>query len=452
LKNSYYPSKRGLRYISTITVLFFFCFFCFSQDALANRLKYELYDDQGNELVSLSENQDTSRVKVVAYVPNWNNLVSFAEKIDYSKLTHINIAFESADNMGNLTFSSGNAILIEKAHENGVKVLVSLAGGAESENYTARMKYFRLISDSLRAGFVQKIMDYVISNDLDGMDIDLEGPAINSDYGKFIRDLSVVFKPAGKLVTAALSEGYGGMDVPDSVFQFFDFINIMAYNYSGPWAPNWPGPHSSYSQALGQLNYWKNRGLPKEKAILGVPFYGYGFGDAFSYSGYKYSSIVNMYPGAEYSDQAGNTIYYNGIPTIKKKTQLVMQEAGGIMIWELSLDASGPKSLLLAIDQVLRGETTYVANSFDKESNLNIYPNPAAYNTCINYSLSSDSNTNLSIYGMQGQLIKTIDENGHKPAGNYSIILDVSEFAPGLYIICLTRGQTIESKKLIIQK
>jgi chitinase len=43
----------------------------------------------------------------------------------------------------------------------------------------------------------------------------------------------------------------------------------------------------------------------------------------------------------------GNIImYYNNIPTIKKKTELAMEKAGGVMIWQLLGDAPGDNSLL----------------------------------------------------------------------------------------------------------
>src|SRR5882672_12737549 len=71
--------------------------------------------------------------KVVAYVPNWVDLSSFSETIDYSKLTHINIAFENPTNdLGDLSFSRRNEVLITKAKANQVKILISIGGGAAS--------------------------------------------------------------------------------------------------------------------------------------------------------------------------------------------------------------------------------------------------------------------------------------------------------------------------------
>ncbi|MCV9930171.1 glycosyl hydrolase family 18 protein [Flavobacterium sp. LS1R49] len=290
--------------------------------------------------------------KVIAYVPNWIDLNSFSSGIQYTKLTHINIAFENPDASGYLSFNSANNTLIQAAHAKNVKVFVSLGGGSVSEGGAIRDNYFNLIKSANRAAFIQKIYDYVVAHNFDGVDVDLEGPAINGDYGGFVIDLANKLHANGKQITAALSEGYGGANVPSSTFAAFDWINIMAYDATGPWAPNSPGQHSPYSMAVNQFNYWTGRGLPASKAIIGLPFYGYGFG-ASANQGISYANIVNQYPGAENTDQVGNTIYYNGIPTIKQKTTFAIQNAGGVMIWELSQDAVGSKSLLTAIDQVV---------------------------------------------------------------------------------------------------
>jgi GH18 family chitinase len=128
----------------------------------------------------------------------------------------------------------------------------------------------------------------------------------------------------------------------------------MAYDAVGHWNPNKPGQHSSMAFAKENVEYWLKRGLPKSKVVLGVPFYGYGFGEAFKKGDFPYSRIVAEYPGAEYVDQIGNTIWYNGIPTIKAKAKYVKDEGlGGVMIWSLDSDAQSEKSLLSAIHQSL---------------------------------------------------------------------------------------------------
>lgn len=297
-----------------------------------------------------------ARSKVVAYVPNWIDLNSFSETIDYSKITHINIAFENPTNeSGDLSFSKKNEALIAKARANKVPILISIGGGAASGDKALLARYFDLISEAKRAAFAAKLSAYLVEHNFDGLDVDIEGPSINEDYGAFIEVLAKELKPKGKLLTAALSKGYGGNKVPDSVFEHFDFINIMAYDGAGPWNPKAAGQHSSLEFAIDNVAYWLGRGLPKNKAVLGVPFYGYGFGDAFRKRDYPYSSIVASHPGAENSDQVGNTIWYNGIPTIKAKSQHVVDQGlAGIMIWSLDYDVKGERSLLSAIDETLR--------------------------------------------------------------------------------------------------
>ncbi len=308
--------------------------------------------------------------KVIAYVPNWIDLNAFSSTIQYNKLTHINIAFENPDANGYLSFNSGSNAIINAAHTQNVKVFVSLGGGSVSEGGPIRDNYFNLITPANRTAFVQKIYDYVIAHNFDGVDVDLEGPAINGDYGGFVTALANKLHANGKLISAALSEGYGGANVPSSVFTAYDWINIMAYDATGPWAPNNPGQHSPYSMAVNQFNYWTGRGLPASKAIIGVPFYGYGFG-ASANQGISYANIVAQYPGAENLDQVGNTIYYNGIPTIKQKTTFAIQNAGGVMIWELSQDATGSKSLLTAINQVITGSNPPGTSTLIQAENYN---------------------------------------------------------------------------------
>ena len=297
------------------------------------------------------------RPKVVAYVPNWlDDPKAFANGIDYAKITHINIAFENPTNdAGDLSFNKDNALLIARAHAKNVKVLVSIGGGSASDNKALIARYDALMSDANRAAFVAKLADYVVSHRFDGLDVDIEGPAIKKDYGPFVHDLAHALKAKKKLLTAALSEGYGGDKVPASVFADFDFINVMAYDAAGYWNPDAPGQHSSFALAQQSVTYWTKRGLPKNKAMLGVPFFGYGFGKAFVSHDYPFSTIVKDYPGAEQTDQAGSTIWYNGIPTIKAKTKYAMETGlGGIMIWSLDSDAPGKNSLLAAIDETLR--------------------------------------------------------------------------------------------------
>ena len=293
--------------------------------------------------------------KVVAYVPNWIDLATFVPTIDFAKVTHLNLAFENPVNdSGEMSWNPRNTILITRAKAARVKVLLSIGGGSASGDKVLLARYGKLLEKDRRAGFAAKLAGFVGKHGFDGLDVDLEGPSITADYGPFIALLRRECATRKLVLTAALSRGYGGDRVPDATLRDFDFINLMAYDAAGPWNPKAPGQHSSLEMAEQTVAYWLKRGLPKERAVLGVPFYGYGFGAAFKSRDYPYAEIVKQYPGAEQVDQIGDTIWYNGKPTIRAKCGIVRKQSlAGVMIWSLDSDAPGEHSLLKVIAEGL---------------------------------------------------------------------------------------------------
>lgn len=283
-----------------------------------------------------------AQFRIVGYLNTWDDFPKNAADLDYTKITHLNIAFANPDANGNLTTFSGLSVVVNSAHAAHVKVLMSM-GGADLDNTKKNWK--NLTQPANVNAFCNTLLTYVQSNNLDGLDVDLEGNIIGQNYGGFIRSLSAVMKPQHKLLTAAVATWFADQ-IPFSSFAYFDFLNIMSYDSTGPWEPNHPGPHSTYTMAVSDLNFWAAKGLSISKTNLGVPFYGWGFYNKSSQEEYAYGDLVKQYPGAQNEDEVADTIYYNGIPTIKKKTKLALKKANGIMIWQLTEDAKGKYSLL----------------------------------------------------------------------------------------------------------
>jgi GH18 family chitinase len=371
-----------------------------------------------------------AQLKVVGYMYTNGD----ANVVDWSKITHLNLAFENPDAQGNLSFAANNATFIQKAHANNVKVLVSICGGAASNDATLQARYFSLISDANRAAFIAKIVQYLDDHGFDGIDLDLEGPAINNDYNKFVTDLDAAL-PEGMLLTAALSHLNNGDMVSSTAAQTFDFLNIMAYDATGPWNPGSPGQHSSYELATTSLAWWvDNKGLSKNKAILGVPFYGYGFG-ADANEGISYAEILSRFgAGAENRDESGNKIYYNGIPTIREKVRYVVdEEFGGIMIWQLAQDVatSNPKSLLRNIYEEMYNITGI---EVDASSIFTISPNPTG--NLINLNIVNEAFRNAAV--------RISDTSGRIFQGTFDskYVINVSALPDGMYLLQLTNKQT----------
>jgi GH18 family chitinase len=369
----------------------------------------------------------TPSFRIIGYVPNWIDVTTFAQNFDYTKVTHLNYAFQNPNASGDLVDdNNGLTVLVAKAHQNKVKVLISL-GGADSANPPLKTYFQNLISTfAQRAAFIHKIVVYLNKFKLDGLDVDEEGPAINSNYGVFIKQLSDSLKPKGLLLSSAV--GWGNENIPNTAFQYFDWVNLMAYDLTGNWDQKNPGQHSPYTYAQQMISDFKKRGVTKGQLCLGVPFYGYGF---YKLPGsFNYVDILAKYPDAWGKDQVGDTIYYNGMPTIRKKTKLALSDASGIMIWELSNDAIGSKSLLNVIASTVDSLQTSTAVNLKLYRSLKIYPNPAG-NELIIENLNSGQTTSIEVLTIQGELVKTA--NLQKRDGSMARI-DVSSLHVGTYL------------------
>src|SRR3546814_2821448 len=84
-------------------------------------------------------------------------------------------------------------------------------------------------------------------------------------------------KARGKLLTCATASYEGGM-IPVTSIPYFDLVNVMSYDAIGPSWGEAGAEHSSYAMAARDLDLWLARGVARERLVLGVPFYGYGFG------------------------------------------------------------------------------------------------------------------------------------------------------------------------------
>lgn len=357
----------------------------------------------------------SSTYKVVGYMPSWAGNVA---DIQYDKLTHINYSFalpnadgtiQPIENPGKLTN------LVTLGHQNNVDILIAVGGwnGGNDSAFETLAK-----NANLRTNFVNNIMSFVNTYNLDGVDIDWEYPdpgASGDAYTLLMSELATSLHGAGKILTAAVvGEGYTAGGVQDEVFTFIDFINIMAYDGGNG------ADHSPYSYAENTLAYWLGRGLPKEKAILGLPFY--------SRPGWlAYNTIVannSNAPDVDFIDGQ----YYNGIATIKAKTELAMSIGGGVMMWELSQDTWDETSLLSAIDEVIGGSV--VIDTEKPSTPLNLAGIAGEATATFSWSESTD---NIAVTGYK------IYVNGLNPISVSNVTtITLSDLEAGVFNFTIT--------------
>jgi hypothetical protein len=213
---------------------------------------------------------------------------------------------------------------------------------------------------------------------------------------------------------------------------------MMVYDLRGPWNPSNAGPHSPYSFAVNSIAYWENQGVEKERLTLGVPFYGYDFSNPDKTIALTYNQIVNLDPENANNDVSGN-IYYNGMPTIRAKTELALDELSGIMIWELGQDHFSEYSLLNVISETVNGLFSIIEEL--PNNNLAMVHNPFYEQIIIN--------------GEKGHVARFYDAFGHlvleSKLQNDSEAINTSRLVPGLYVLSVFSETNINSRKLIKQ-
>lgn len=304
--------------------------------------------DDPNNIILFSD-----QARVVGYFPTWR--FTLTDKVDFCKLTHVNIAFGNPMVDGTIQLSNPSAISnleqvisTAKLQNSSIQFYISLAGGVLSDQVANTWKSF-LASSQDRPKLIDKIIEFVLENKLDGVDVDLEWSHVTQGYSDFVIELKKELSIHGKGMTAAFPSETKFSQISDQALAVFDFINIMVYDYTGSWNPSEPGQHSSYNHAERGINYWKNIvGIAGEKLTLGVPFYGYNFLNSTTVESFTYGSMVASNTSNSERDQVGNK-YYNGRPTIASKVKLAAQNLSGIMIWELGQDSFTEYSLLQTI-------------------------------------------------------------------------------------------------------
>lgn len=305
-------------------------------------------------------------VEVIAYVTS-SNLSSSYDKMDFCAISTLNLSFMNPDAQGNLSFPQNltDEINYAKNKNPNIKIFAALAGGTQSRDPIVNGYYRNLLSNTNRAGFIQKLVDYVLDNNLDGIDVDLEGNGLFEGYNEFSIELAAALKAKGKGVSVALP-WYLPNFVTQQALLAYDYINVMAYDDGGSWKPT-PKQHSSMAHLDDCIDFWVNKkGIKKENLALGVPFYGYTW-NVSPATAYTYRDAAN--DGYADVDQFGNA-FHNGRPTMRTKVaQIYNQGFKGVMIWQIGQDHWGEFSLLKTIDEKIKDLGSFTINGCDDDGN-----------------------------------------------------------------------------------
>lgn len=289
---------------------------------------------------SVSALNVTDTHRVVGYIPEHSS--DCITSLDYSALTHVVASFLAFDPP-----SQTLRTIVSHAKSQGVSAWVAIGGGGQvSSEWQSRM------SEENADASAQAIVDSALELGVDGIDVDLEGELVTGgSYNTFVATLASKVRANNLGLSAALNQWTCSQSITDDTLALFDFVNLMAYDYKGPWDTSEPlGDFSSYAVAENELDYYiDSRGLPASKVNLGVPFYGFDFSDKSHVTDFTWAQIARDHPEQADNDNFDGK-YYNGRTTIFAKAQLAKTRGASVMIWQLGQDVpSGEYSLLRQI-------------------------------------------------------------------------------------------------------
>ena len=300
---------------------------------------------------------------IIAYVTSWKDV-----PVDPTVMTHINYAFGHVnDTFDGVRIDNPDRlrkIVALKTVNSDLKVMLSVGGWGSG-------RFSEMASDDQRRlSFAQDCLKAVEEFGLDGIDIDWEYPTSDvagissspddrENFNLLMRDLRAVLGE-DRLLTLA-SSAYAEYIDFWACEKYLDFVNIMTYDMA-----NVPYHHAALYASDntegccdGAVKAHVEAGVPIEKLVLGVPFYGRGGTSMPRFVDYRHIEAGEEYverwddvAKAPYlADKDGNLVLGYDIPESLTLKCDYIKEKGllGVMYWEYAGDTpEGELSKVLA--------------------------------------------------------------------------------------------------------
>jgi chitinase len=378
--------------------------------------------------------------KIVGYFVEWGiygRNYNVAD-IPADQLTHLNYAFAKINEAGECALvdsgaaidksfpgdSQGNGVLrgnfnqllqLKRRHPH-VKTLISVGGWSWSGPFSDAA-----LTEASRGKLARSCVAFMVKYGFDGVDIDWEypvsggleknkvRPADRENFTLLLAALRKELDDRGKrdkktyLLTIAAPTTprvMANLEL-DKIHTHLSWINLMAYDFHGGWSPvtNFHAPlypvkpdptpdetarkHFNVDSAV---KAFLAAGVPPEKLVVGVPFFGRGWGGVKNVNHGLYQARANTLPKGTweagvfsykdlavnylgkyrrywheeaqapwlYDETSGIMIGYEDVESLRVKAGYINQHnLGGAMIWELSLDDKDA-TLLKALAKGLR--------------------------------------------------------------------------------------------------
>jgi chitinase len=352
----------------------------------------------------------TPKKEIIAYIFPKDRIIGPGE-VATNRVTRINYAFANLQNgvivEGFAHDAENFTALNSLKHDNpSLTVLVSVGGWTWSGNFSDMA-----LTKQSRSLFIESAIKFVDKYNLDGLDIDWEYPGMTGNNNRFrpedkqnytllLKELRQRFNHEEKklhrhlvtsIATGASTDFIEHTEMA-KVQRYVDTINLMSYDYyvpawdktTGHHAPLFTNPSDPKKISADRtVHEYESAGVPADKIVLGVPFYGKSWanvtatdqglfqpGTEAPNTYLPYSSLVSLQNSGYvrywdskasapflYNPDAKIFISYEDPESLAAKCKYVLvQKLAGVMFWEYSGDSAG--ALLQSIDSGLHHDET----------------------------------------------------------------------------------------------
>jgi len=315
--------------------------------------------------------------------------------IDWNNITHLVLSSAKIkDGLPDFKFGESTlniAALVTAAHNNGVYVLLEVAGEYTAVNAVTPWGdftfYNAVTTANGRKNVSKALLDYASKNKFDGINVFMDKASVNGVYDDpatlklFFEELATTAPEEtewGKFhLTMSVVSGWTRGSLNDMVnMPRYDWINVLAFANEDLT----PAPHASFWAFTDNIDYWILQDVAKDRIVPVAPAFGInykgkqadmtagGWGGLHAFTSYlSYKSILNDQGGAASAnsvvkkdtgtgpDREFDIIYYDGLNEVKAKAEYVVaQKYGGMGLWSLENDIKeSSKSLMKQINTSL---------------------------------------------------------------------------------------------------
>lgn len=341
--------------------------------------------------------------QIIAYVFPRDAVVN-PNEIAAAKLTRINYAFANIRDGQMVEGFSNDAKNFTVLHglqasNPSLEILVSVGGWSWSGGFSDMAA-----TPERRARFIDSVVLFLRRYQLDGLDIDWEYPGLpgagnpnrpedKQNYTRLVQELRQRFRREELRLHRRLLLSVAAGAAPDflahtevnEVARWLDTVNLMSYDYyeptddkvSGHHAPLFANPADpKHLSAENSVDAFLAAGVPPEKLVLGVPFYGHAWTavSGVHFGLYQAGRGALAFPASFrelqpllspqsdyvrhwdeqssapylYNAKTATFVSYEDEQSLAAKCQFVLgRHLAGVMFWDYESDANG--RLLTAI-------------------------------------------------------------------------------------------------------